>query len=251
MIPSELRKKAREALKGKWGKAVCIVLAYALITLLISFAMKTYEKNTFVYALLYVVEIVISVPLSFGLAISFLKLKRGEEVSSFSFITDGFTKFNRAWGIWFHIFVRLLLPFVCLIFVAILIGLLVFLKTPYLAIAIIGSIIYIATIVYAVSRALLYTLSYYISYDNTNLSSKDCVKKSAELMTGNRGNLLLLSLSFIGWILLSCITLGIGFLWLIPYIEVSIVCLYDEISTSKAKKIDGEAEIKEGSEEKE
>ena len=37
MPPSELRKKAREALKGKWKKATCIILAFFAISMLMGF----------------------------------------------------------------------------------------------------------------------------------------------------------------------------------------------------------------------
>jgi uncharacterized membrane protein len=42
-------------------------------------------------------------------------------------------------------------------------------------------------------------------------------------------DLFLLSLSFIGWALLCILTLGIGFLWLIPYINVSVAKFYQDI----------------------
>ncbi len=37
-------------------------------------------------------------------------------------------------------------------------------------------------------------------------------------------------LSFIGWFILSCITLGIGFLWLIPYFLYDVSSFYEEIA---------------------
>ena len=40
-------------------------------------------------------------------------------------------------------------------------------------------------------------------------------------MTGNRWKLFCLEFSFIGWAILATLTLGIGFLWLIPYIQVA------------------------------
>ncbi|COQ91214.1 integral membrane protein [Streptococcus pneumoniae] len=40
----------------------------------------------------------------------------------------------------------------------------------------------------------------------------------------------ILCLSFIGWFILSCITLGIGFLWLIPYFYTTSAAFYEEIA---------------------
>ena len=54
-------------------------------------------------------------------------------------------------------------------------------------------------------------------------------------MKGNRGNYFLLELSFIGWAILSVLTLGIGFLWLAPYMSVASVCFYDRIIGTKVE----------------
>ncbi|MGG3971250.1 DUF975 family protein, partial [Geobacillus stearothermophilus] len=37
-----------------------------------------------------------------------------------------------------------------------------------------------------------------------------------------------LYLSFLGWGILSLLTLGIGLLWLIPYVYTSLAAFYDE-----------------------
>ncbi len=243
MIPSELRKKAREALKGNWGKGACITLAYLLITFLISFVLNIFKNNQSIYSILSIAELIITLPLSFGLVISFLKLKRAEETKSFDFCSEGFSRFSRAWSIFFQIIVKMILPIICVIFALLLMMLLIFMSAKSLVFAIIGVALYIACIIYAVSRGLLYSLAYYIAYDNPSLSAKECVLKSESLMTGNRGNLFLLELSFIGWAILAAMTLGIGYIWLIPYLQVSIACFYEEINPIEAKKVDGKAEI--------
>lgn len=243
MIPSELRKKAREALSGNWGKGVCITLAYLLITFIISFIMGLFEDNSAISFVLSIAEIVISIPLSFGLVISFLNLKRNEDTSAFAFLKNGFSRFSKAWGVCFQTISKMILPIICVIFGLFLMILLFVMSAKSWFFAIIGVALYIACLVYAVSRGLLYSLAYFIAYDNPDLSAKECVLKSEELMTGNRGNLFLLELSFIGWMILGIFTLGIGYIWLIPYMQVALSCFYDELNTSTAKKVDGEVEI--------
>lgn len=100
MSISEIRKEAREALKGNWGKGVCILLAYMLFTFALGFVEGLFEESGFLFLLIEIAVIVISMPLSFGLLISFMKLKRGEDVKAFGFLTDGFSRFSRSWGIW-------------------------------------------------------------------------------------------------------------------------------------------------------
>lgn len=239
MPPSEIRKDAREALKGKWGKAVGILLAYFLFTMILGFVEGLFEKNELLFLLIEIAVLLISTPLSFGLIISFIKLKRGEDVKAFGFLSDGFSRFGKSWGIAFRTFLKLLLPIVCIILAVLLIFSLTIFNTVINAskplLNILSVVIYIASIVYMISRSLLYVISYYISYDNPELSSKECVLKSEELMKGNRGNYFLLELSFIGWAILACFTLGIGMLWLAPYMQVAVVCFYERVAKVKAK----------------
>lgn len=236
MSISEIKKEAREALKGKWGKAISILLAYMLIIFALGFVEGLFENSGVLFLLIELGVIIISMPLSFGLLISFMKLKRDEEVKAFGFLTDGFSRFSKSWGIWWHTFVKLLLPFVCLIFTIILIATLIassFVTELGTVLVIAGVALYIVTLIYVISRSLLYILAYNIGYDNSELSSKDCVLKSESLMKGNRGTYFLLELSFIGWAILSVFTLGIGLLWLAPYMQVASVAFYDKVSKSE------------------
>ena len=50
-----------------------------------------------------------------------------------------------------------------------------------------------------------------------------------KMMDGHKMDLFLLILSFIGWFLLSILTLGIGLLWLIPYMYTSIAHFYEQL----------------------
>lgn len=251
MPPSEIRKDARKSLAGKWGKAVCIILAYLLISFAIGFIEGLAKESSALALLLQLAFIVISIPMSFGLIISFIKLKRGEDVNAFGFLSDGFSRFCKSWGIWAHTLLKLLLPIICLalviILMVVLVGINIFTGVASLSIGLIllFVVLYIATLIYVISRSFLYVLAYYIGYDEPNLSSGECVKKSEKLMKGNRGSYFLLQLSFIGWAFLATLTFGIGMLWLIPYISIATVCFYDRVANIQAKKVDGEVNIEE------
>ena len=238
MPPSEIRKEARESLKGKWKKAVLITLAFLAVSMLMGVVQGFINEDSIIYDIVEIVYVIINVPLSFGLIISFIKLKRGEEVSAFNFIKDGFTRFGKSWGISFHTFIRLLLPLVCLILIVMLHLFLMYVNTA-LQLNAIFSLLYlvllISTIIYIACLVLLYVLAYYISFDNPELSSKECVLKSAEFMKGNRGNYFMLELSFIGWSFLAILSFGIGMLWLTPYMQVAAVCFYERVTNIKEK----------------
>lgn len=275
MPPSEIRKEARQSLKGKWGKALRIIAAYMLVAYAIESIKKFIGSDNILSTIIDILNLLITVPLSFGLIISFIKLKRNENVKAWDFLEDGFSRFGKSWGIAWHTFVRMLLPIVCLILTIILISVLMLLGSNSAIITILGIALYIATLIYGISRSLLYILAYYIAYDKPELSSKKCVKKSEELMRGNRGNYFLLCLSFIGWILLitipfviaysyfitlliyneimlsiiglviTLITFLIATLYLTSYMDVATVCFYDRLTKPEVKKIDEEVRIEE------
>ncbi|MDF2472433.1 MAG: hypothetical protein K0R21_215 [Anaerocolumna sp.] len=75
-----------------------------------------------------------------------------------------------------------------------------------------------------------YSMAFYIMEEDPSIGILDAISQSKELMRGNKYRLFCLSFSFIGWILLSVITFGIGMLWLVPYMNASFAAFYLEIS---------------------
>lgn len=75
-----------------------------------------------------------------------------------------------------------------------------------------------------------YAMTKYILAENPEISASEAIRKSKEMMRGNRWRLFCLELSFIGWAILSSFTLGIGNLWLNPYREAAIAAFYREVS---------------------
>lgn len=50
-----------------------------------------------------------------------------------------------------------------------------------------------------------YRMSYYILYDHPDMRAIDCIRASKRMMQGNKWTLFTLHLSFLGWMILSCI----------------------------------------------
>lgn len=247
MVSSQLRANAREALKGKWGKAALLTLLYAIITFVISFVLK------FIPVVGYIVDFVIALPMSYGLLVSFMKLKRGEEVSYTDFLTIGFSSFGKVWAVFGNMVLKMIIPIVLIIVFMIvmilgaggsMVGFLSNSSTAQVAsagfggLAIVGLIGYIVSFVYAIVKGYLYSLSYYILYDNVDKTGKEIVEESASLMKGNRWSFFWLGLTFIGWAILSVFTLYIGLLWLVPYIMVSFVFFYESLAGKSDKKVE-------------
>jgi len=51
-------------------------------------------------------------------------------------------------------------------------------------------------------------------------------------MDGYKWKYFCLGLRLLGWALLCVLTLGIGFLWLIPYAQVSVAKFYDDVKAN-------------------
>ena len=243
MVSSELRASAREALRGKWGKAALLTLFYGLITFVISFLLNL------IPVIGPIAQLVINLPISFGFLVSFMKLRRDEEVAYTDFLNIGFSNFGKAWGVFGNMILKMIIPIVLVVIFLIIfmfgIGgsissgimsysyntrALVTASAGFGGLALVGFIGYMVSIIYAVIKGYLYSLSYYILYDNPDKSGKEIVEMSENMMKGNRWSFFWLGLTFIGWAILSIFTLYIGLLWLIPYIMVSFVCFYEALA---------------------
>ncbi|MDR0771905.1 MAG: DUF975 family protein [Candidatus Peribacteria bacterium] len=74
-----------------------------------------------------------------------------------------------------------------------------------------------------------YALVPYLLRDNKKLEYNDVITKSRKLMDGHKFNLFVLDLSFLGWAILALLSFGIGFFWLIPYIETTRAAFYEDL----------------------
>lgn len=77
--------------------------------------------------------------------------------------------------------------------------------------------------------ALSYSMTFYIISDEQSIKAGDALKKSKIMMEGYKLKLFYLCLWFFLLALLCILTLGIGFLWLIPYMNITMAKFYDDI----------------------
>ena len=75
-----------------------------------------------------------------------------------------------------------------------------------------------------------YAMTRYILAEDPEMAPGEAIRRSREMMFGNRWRLFCLQFSFIGWDILSSLTLGIGNLWLNPYKQAATTAFYREIS---------------------
>lgn len=81
-----------------------------------------------------------------------------------------------------------------------------------------------------IMAAYSYRMTPFIMAENPYLSAREAIKKSKEIMYGNRWRLFCLEFSFIGWALITIITLGIASLWVCPYQQAALAAFYRDIT---------------------
>ena len=74
-----------------------------------------------------------------------------------------------------------------------------------------------------------YSMAFYILADNPELTAREALAKSKEMMDGHKLDLFVLQLSFIGWYLLVGITFGIAAIYVTPYISATTANFYNSI----------------------
>ena len=199
---SEIRKSARQMLKGQWTSPVLLTVLFLLVAVLVGFLQETDHIGvTLVYVAL---SILVLIPFSVGYEIvwlSFLRKGSGEGV-----FDDFFSVYKRM-GRW--IWVYILRQLFTMLWMLLL-------------------------IVPGVIKSYSYAMTMFIAKDNPQMGANECINRSMVMMEGNKMKLFLLDLSFIGWILLGILSLGIGMFWILPYYYSSRAKFYEELKSRSA-----------------
>jgi uncharacterized membrane protein len=195
----DLMRQARESLNGKWGLAIGTYVVYILIFLVLQGPTIIFPHN-FMFAFPSgILVLLIGGPLSVGIALFGLTLARNQEASTGQ-IFLGFSKFG-----------------ICL--------------AAYLLVAVFTFLWTLLLIIPGIIAAFSYSMTFFILADEESIGAMEAIDKSKKMMNGYKWKYFCLMLRFIGWGLLCILTLGIGFLWLVPYIQVSSAKFYDDVKT--------------------
>ena len=264
MRAAETRQHAREALQGKWGKAALTMLVYGLLTSIISGILNL------IPIIGPIANLVITIPLTFGFVATLIKLKRGEDTTYTEFFTTGFSNFASSWKVTLWTCVKLVIPIV-LIIVSMIIMYIGFGAAAFslqaagvpldgtattinvsnstaasagssAIVGFIGIIGLIASSIWLTIKGYLFKPVFFILFDNPNKTAKEIVEESAKVMNGNRWKWFCLELSFIGWLILAVFTLGIGMLWIAPYMIISTIVFYEFLFGKKEETAEPVAE---------
>ena len=186
------REAAWAQLKGNWKPVVVFTLVYNLVMGVAQFIGSTSDLVSILISLF------ILVPLAYGYNVAFLDFKRTGEVVKIEQLFDGFKDYSRV------------------VLTGLLQGIYIFLWTLLL-------------IVPGIIKSLSYSQTNYILKDYPELKNNAAIELSMAMMKGRKFDYFCLILSFIGWILLGILTLGIGFLWISPYIATASAHFYEHV----------------------
>lgn len=220
---SELKRQAREILTGHYGLSMGAFLISNLILMFINFPFQS-RPSDFQIVVSFLASFIISLlsaVLNCGLASIHLNLAAGKEAK----LSDIFYFVSRHPD---RLILTALLLSAILFFTALpafictgIITMLDMAMTDLWFILIWG--------VTAISLCMLYysyRLVYYLLIEQQELRPIDAFKKSRELMDGKKRSLFYMDLSFIGISILCLLSAGIGFLWVVPYINQTHVQFY-------------------------
>ena len=88
-----------------------------------------------------------------------------------------------------------------------------------------------AGIIPGIVKAYAYSMAYYIKLDHPDYGWNACITASRQLMDGHKWEKFVLDLSFLGWIIVGSLCLGVGTLWVTPYMEAANAQFYEYVRT--------------------
>ncbi|MGI5894584.1 MAG: DUF975 family protein [Candidatus Merdivicinus sp.] len=209
----DFRAAARAALKGRWPEAILAGLIYSLLagssyqgaTLNISLNGGDSFLSSSAAALIagvilvsFLVFLIIGGAIQLGYALFNLNLIDGKPAQ----VSQLFSQFHR---IGTGICMQLLLSIFILLWSLLL-------------------------IIPGIIASYSYAMTPYILAEHPEYGALEAIRRSKEMMRGNKMRLFILNLSFIGWVILGALTCGLGMLAVTPYMQAATADFYREIS---------------------
>jgi len=173
----KLKKLARQMFKGRWPLSIAVVLITSLLRTAPVFILTTLSSSEAVSYIADLYSLFISGPLLLGLANYFLSTFRGDDSAGLGSITEGLGRF---WS-----------------------GVSLFVIT--MVMTMLWSLLFIVP---GIIAAIRYSQAFYILADEPGLTPFECISRSKQMMTGNKGRFALLQLSFLPWLIISALPMG-------------------------------------------
>ena len=234
---AELKANAKVVLKRCYWES----LAACIITMLIaSLASGLVAWIPFIGALGSIAtNIFLSLPMTVGLYYFFIRSRQAPPDMKNIFYSFNSTRYMKIVGAmaWQYLFIFLwsLIPGTgIIIFVTNLIAITLSsfhyvspgFSSSLIVVGILCGVIFIAGMVIVIMKSIAYSMVPFILTDNPNIGYTRALKLSIQMTSGQKWNIFVLQLSFLGWALLTVFTFFIGMLFLVPYILATYCELY-------------------------
>lgn len=203
---NDLKEQALATLKGKWGSFVGLTFIYVLLVSIATGATQfgsIFTGSSFTTLAIIMTGsgfllTLLAIPLQVGYYVAFLNSSRQDLPAD---IGDLFCVYRNFW----HVLGTMLLG----------------------TLAIVAG--FFLLVVPGIILAFAYAMVPFILHDHPELSATETLQMSREMMKGHKWELFVLYLSFIGWAILCVFTFFIGYLWLAPYMQMTMFKFYEQL----------------------
>lgn len=224
---SELKSRARTVLAGRWSFITGVFLMEMLLNMVLemivelAFPLRINGSFSILHMICLLITGLISIIISAGSSYLYLNVARERPYK----LSDLFFSFShqpeRIIGWFFAVFgITILFSLVPSVLLAMA------LFSEHNIWIIVGIAAFLICIVGFISVLLRYIMVPYLYVDAPWKTTRELMRESKELMAGQKGRYFYLQLSYIGLILLSLLTLGIGLIWVSPYISMTNAQFY-------------------------
>ena len=93
-------------------------------------------------------------------------------------------------------------------------------------------------IIPGIVKSYAYSMAFNVKVDHPDYDWRQCIEESKRLTNGHKGELFMLDMSFIGWLLVGALCLGIGTLWVTPYISATKTQAYLALTAANAAPVE-------------
>ncbi len=193
------RDAAWNSLSGNWGSAVVFTLVYFVIACIAGVIDGALALGSSVLTAL------LTAPVTYSYNIMFLDNQRSGKAFDVQALFEGYNDYLRITGTYLLLCVY------------------IFLWTLLL-------------VVPGIIKSMSYSQTLYVLRDEPSLTYNGAIERSMAMMEGHKMDYFLLILSFIGWYILGIISLGIGFLWINPYVSKTKALFYEDLKSEYENK---------------
>ena len=245
MIKNEYKLQARVLLSGHWSKSIVVTLlsfVYIFISILLVDIIASIFNNRIVTGILLFLDVFIILPFLYSATISIKNINTKEaNFHYFDLISNAIANVKRVFKVGGLLFLETLPSLLILILSSALLIWTVFQATYIYVLSgtvasnliIIIVVSFLLTTIFSnilVKKWILHLIASYIMDEEKHLKMMEIITKSKFIFKSNKKKFIGLNSSFGLWNLFSIFTLGIGYIFSLPFMKLSFYLAYKSIN---------------------